>query len=235
MSRSITSRILIPAIATAIAGTASTATAQGLEMCYTQVDLGGGLFEYEFSVTPDAGWVSGMGWRWFIFGDEPGTGNGGTGISPIKDFTMDPAQFPIGPWVSLTSSGGGHNGPTFAGVLDYWIPRDGSETLTWKGESIGRVAPGEMLFSTIAGTIGGALAATFQVATFGCGSACPCACNFDTSTGLNICDIFDFLAFQDGFVAADPCACDIDTSTGPGICDIFDFLAFQDAFVAGCP
>ena len=65
--------------------------------------------------------------------------------------------------------------------------------------------------------------------------ACPCACNFDTSTGAGTCDIFDFLAFQDGFVAADPCACDIDTSTGPGVCDVFDFLAFQDGFVTGCP
>jgi V8-like Glu-specific endopeptidase len=66
------------------------------------------------------------------------------------------------------------------------------------------------------------------------GDACPCACNFDTSTGNNTCDIFDFLAFQNAFVGGKPCACDIDTSTGQGVCDIFDFLAFQNAFVAGC-
>ena len=80
-----------------------------------------------------------------------------------------------------------------------------------------------MLFSTLAGTLGGALAANFDVATFGCGSSCPCACNFDTTGAPGICDIFDFLAFQDAFVAAEPCACDFDPTGAPGICDIFDF------------
>ncbi|MCH7961005.1 MAG: hypothetical protein IIC49_01590 [Planctomycetes bacterium] len=74
----------------------------------------------------------------------------------------------------------------------------------------------------------------FKVTKTVCDS-CPCDCNFDTSTGLGVCDILDFLAFQDGFVGADPCACDRDTSTGAGVCDIFDFLAFQDGFVQGCP
>lgn len=64
---------------------------------------------------------------------------------------------------------------------------------------------------------------------------CPCACDFDTSTGNGVCDIFDFLAFQDSFVAGEACGCDIDTSTGAGVCDIFDFLAFQSDFVGGCP
>jgi hypothetical protein len=68
-----------------------------------------------------------------------------------------------------------------------------------------------------------------------CVTLCPCACDFDTSTGPNTCDIFDFLGFQNSFVGAEPCACDIDTSTGPATCDIFDFLAFQNEFVGGCP
>jgi hypothetical protein len=64
----------------------------------------------------------------------------------------------------------------------------------------------------------------------------PCACEFDTSTGPNVCDIFDFLAFQNGFVAGDPCAIDLNTSTGNGVGDIFDFLDFQNSFVGGpCP
>lgn len=228
------------ALTVAALGTASIASAQGLEMSFSQTDLGGGLTEYSFSVTPDAGWAPGMGWRWFIFGDEPGVGGGGTGVSPIADFTMDPAQFPIGPWTSLSSSGGGHNGPTFASVLDYWIPATGTETLRWVGQSTGCVGPNEMLFSTLAGTVGGATAANWDVATLigpgTCGVICPTsAINFDTSTGNNVCDIFDFLAFQNLFVAGDPCACDFDTSTGPGVCDIFDFLGFQTSFVAGCP
>jgi hypothetical protein len=63
-----------------------------------------------------------------------------------------------------------------------------------------------------------------------------CACDrFSVDTGLGVCDIFDFLAFQDAFTLADPLACDMDTSTGQGVCDVFDFLAFQDAFTTGCP
>jgi V8-like Glu-specific endopeptidase len=69
----------------------------------------------------------------------------------------------------------------------------------------------------------------------GCLVGCACACDFDTSSGNGVCDIFDFLAFQNGFVGADPCSCDKDTSTGSGVCDIFDFLAFQSEFVSGCP
>jgi murein tripeptide amidase MpaA len=45
-------------------------------------------------------------------------------------------------------------------------------------------------------------------------------------------DVFDFLAFQDLFVAQDPRA-DLDQSTGVGVFDIFDFLEFQDLFVGG--
>jgi hypothetical protein len=62
-----------------------------------------------------------------------------------------------------------------------------------------------------------------------------CYADCDTSTGAGTLDIFDFLCFQNSFVAGEPYACDCDTSTGPGVCDIFDFLCFQNAFVAGCP
>jgi FG-GAP-like repeat len=62
-----------------------------------------------------------------------------------------------------------------------------------------------------------------------------CYADCDQSTGAGVLDIFDFLCFQDAFVAGDPYACDCDTSTGPGTCDVFDFLCFQDAFVGACP
>jgi Bacterial Ig domain len=65
------------------------------------------------------------------------------------------------------------------------------------------------------------------------GSGCYADC--DASTGAGVLDIFDFLCFQNSFVAGEPYACDCDTSTGSGVCDIFDFLCFQDAFVSGCP
>ncbi|MCH7791421.1 MAG: hypothetical protein IID31_03960 [Planctomycetes bacterium] len=62
-----------------------------------------------------------------------------------------------------------------------------------------------------------------------CVTACPCACDFDPDP---LCDIFDFLAFQNQFVLGDPCACLKDPDP---LCDIFDFLAFQNEFVLGCP
>jgi hypothetical protein len=49
--------------------------------------------------------------------------------------------------------------------------------------------------------------------------------------GNTILDVFDFLCFQDAFVAMTPYA-DCDGNT---VYDVFDFLCFQDAFVTGCP
>lgn len=62
-----------------------------------------------------------------------------------------------------------------------------------------------------------------------------CYADCDTSTGVGVLDIFDFLCFQNLFAAADPYACDCDTSTGPGVCDVFDFLCYQGRYAAGCP
>ena len=62
-----------------------------------------------------------------------------------------------------------------------------------------------------------------------------CYADCDTSTGIGVLDIFDFLCFGNRFSAGDPYACDCDTSTGPNVCDIFDFLCFGNEFNAGCP
>ena len=67
------------------------------------------------------------------------------------------------------------------------------------------------------------------------GFAAACYADCDTSTGVGVLDIFDFLCFGNRFSAGDPYACDCDVSTGPGVCDIFDFLCFGNAFNAGCP
>ena len=66
------------------------------------------------------------------------------------------------------------------------------------------------------------------------GSGRACYADFDSSTGTNVLDIFDFLAFQSLFLESDLQACDCDTTSGPGVCDVFDFLCFQGAFAAGC-
>jgi len=62
-----------------------------------------------------------------------------------------------------------------------------------------------------------------------------CYPDCDTSTGVGVLDLFDFLCFQGSFVSGQPYACDCDTSSGLLVCDLFDFLCFQNAFVAGCP
>ena len=62
-----------------------------------------------------------------------------------------------------------------------------------------------------------------------------CYADCDTSTGVGVLDIFDFLCFGNRFSSNDPYACDCDTSTGVGVCDIFDFLCFGNEFNAGCP
>ncbi len=59
------------------------------------------------------------------------------------------------------------------------------------------------------------------------GQSCYADCD-----GSGTLDIFDFLCFQNSFVAGEPYACDCDPDP---LCDDFDFLCFQNAFVAGCP
>lgn len=126
--------------------------------------------------------------------------------------------------ISFGTPTGGGNFPTFFGTVTNWPIEEGME---W-GLEIG----GSNFDST--SILRGSLFITNFDAPAG-GGGCPCACDFDTSMGLGICDLFDFLAFQGGFVGGEPCACDIDTSTGLGVCDLFDFLAFQGEFVSGCP
>ena len=73
-----------------------------------------------------------------------------------------------------------------------------------------------------------------QAVAFAAGGGGGCYADCDTSTGVGVLDIFDFLCFGNRFAANDPYACDCDTTTGPGVCDIFDFLCFGNEFNAGC-
>jgi trimeric autotransporter adhesin len=60
----------------------------------------------------------------------------------------------------------------------------------------------------------------------GCVDECYPDCNDD-----GVLDFFDFLCFQNAFLAQDPYAdCNND-----GVFDFFDFLCFQNEFLAGCP
>ncbi len=134
-----------------------------LRLDYAVSDLGTGRYEYNFSLVldnHDGSWASGQGWGWFIFGDTPDSAAG----SPLTDFVIDSADLPVGPWTGLSTSYGGHNGPTFSDVLAKWFPLAVGDALTWSGTSTADLAQGELLFSTLVTYPGGTVAADFEVA-----------------------------------------------------------------------
>ncbi|MEX2219842.1 MAG: hypothetical protein WD749_13910 [Phycisphaerales bacterium] len=154
----------------AAVGAAEAATPLRLE--YRIEAMGAGVYKYHFQLILDnnnGGWVSGNGWDWFIFGD-------GRRVSPMANIQMDPSQFPIGPWTSLTSSGGGHNGPTFNPVTNaFWIPNAVGDSLSWNCTSTEYLDQGRILFSTLQ-HVGGAQAANFDIAQRVNGGLTEAAC-----------------------------------------------------------
>jgi hypothetical protein len=148
-------RLLLASIALGVS--AGVASAASLNLSYVKTSLGS-LWQYDMTLSVDTsvtGWSSGMGWRWLIFGDVP------SGASPLADFVIT-SGFPVGPWTGLGSTSGGHNGPSFDFVLDYWIPSASTDTLHWVGTSATNAAADTLKFSTIAGTVGGATANDFK-------------------------------------------------------------------------
>jgi hypothetical protein len=204
-----------------------TSTDIPLTLFYSIDDLGGGVFNYEFQLkltNLDNSWQPGQGWRWFIWGDCQSC------PTPLTNFIGDQGHLPVGPWTQYSSSGGFHNGPTFASVLDYWIPTKEGETLTWSGTSTAFLAkPGELIFSTIAGTLNGAVPADFSPACLrGGGGGCdPCDVNCDGAV-----DAFDIEPFIDILVNQTPgcssCAADANED---GVVDAFDIEPFISCLV----
>ena len=143
-------------------GSAGLARAQAaLAMDYVVTDLGTGLYEYDITLTltnDDGSWQPGQGFGWIIWGD------GQEMQSPISDFTMDSSQFPVGPWTDLSNTGGYHNGPTFAFVLDTWVPSAVGDYLKWTGYSATFLDQDQMLFTSLY-TTGGAPIIQFATAT----------------------------------------------------------------------
>jgi hypothetical protein len=142
-------------------GTGGFARATPLSLDYSVTDIGGGRYNYEFELVldnNDGSWSAGQGWRWFVFGDQY------CAPSPLTNFIGDYTDLPIGPWTNFSTSSGGHNGPTLGYVLDYWVPTSIGDTLSWSGTSTANLAQGELLFSTIAGTLNSGVAADLEVA-----------------------------------------------------------------------
>jgi hypothetical protein len=148
----------------------SPAQAASLNLNYTVENLTDGWFNYSFQLkvdNTDNSYVPGQAWRVIIFGDTPF-------ISPVR-----PEEGTLRNWVGdlsksspwITAFGvtvGGHNGPTLAGpgnsVLEWWTPSDVNDYLYWSGKSTAKLSQGELLFSTLAGTLNGATPADFKVA-----------------------------------------------------------------------
>ncbi|MFI5387192.1 MAG: hypothetical protein ACHQ50_13865 [Fimbriimonadales bacterium] len=128
-----------------VSGATSIANAASLNIFYSKAPAGS-LWQYTMTLAVDtssSSWSAGMGWDWLIIGDVP------SGTSPISDFAVT-SGFPVGPWTGLTSSGGGHNGPTFAPVTGaFWVPSSASDTLTWTGTSAFNASPGDLTFSEL--------------------------------------------------------------------------------------
>ncbi len=154
-----------------------------------------GEYDYHFTLSVDnhdGSFAPGQGWGWLIFGDVAGISHG-DGIyadSPIKDFTLDPGQLPVGPWTYLNSSIGSHNGPTFADVTDFWTPAAVGDSLAWSGKSANFVADGQLLFSLL-DFENGAQPVYFDVATeVNAGPSVPDSSSVIALLGMGLCVLF---------------------------------------------
>ena len=140
--------------------------ASPISLNYTVTDLGGGLYDYGFTLTldnHDGSFAVGQGWTWITFGDVQGA------PTNLTDFTFDQNDFPVGVFTDGTFSFGGHNGPTLLlgnSNVVYWMPTTVGSFLQWSGTSTANLGQGSLAFSTLI-TTGGALAANFETGTLG--------------------------------------------------------------------
>lgn len=157
--------------AAVLVATATPSWAAPLTMSYDQTALGGGLFRYDFTLTldnHDGSWVAGQQWDWIIFGEQAGVSQPSlfdtNGAAP-GGLSWNPLAFsaPIG---GMTTSSGGHNGPTLA-MIDasvggqLWSPTAVGEAFGWSGTSLVDVGDQPMYWSALV-TGGGAQSVQFE-------------------------------------------------------------------------
>ena len=127
--------LLVPAIA----------VATPLTMTYA-VEDNGVNYDYVFhleATDPPNGSVG-----WLLFGDH---GSAGPASAQTLQNPIMTSAVPA-PWTSLSSSSGGHAGPTFAYVLDLWTPSGQGDFIEWELTADNEVDPNEFYWSHIAGT-----------------------------------------------------------------------------------
>ena len=152
-------------------------------------------------------------------------------FSPVGElfaFALSGELFSVDKSTGATTSIGGGGIPSL--IEDAVFTSSGELfVVTWAGE-VYEIDPNTGANTFVHATgMGSGLTAIVDI------TACPCACDFDTSTGVGVCDLIDFTTFAGLFAIGDPCACDLDTSTGPGVCDLIDFTTFAGQFAVGCP
>ena len=226
----------------ALLALASGAAAGPWHMTYC-VTPSGGQFTYKFTLTlvnDDNTWVPGQGVGWIIFGDIEGTGPDPV-YSPINDFVADPSYWPAGPFDSLTSSGGGHNGPTLGPIvivttdpdhpdpndpLHYiytwinWVPTAVGQSISWGGTSAVNVPDGQLLWSNLMTQNNTGPYTYFEVAALRCSTTCYANC--DNSTANPTLNANDFQCFLNKFAANDSYA-NCDGSTAAPVLNANDF------------
>jgi len=160
------------AAALALASTGP-ALATPLTLEYAKTTLGGGLYQYDFTLVldnHDGSWASGQQWDWIIFGDTDSSGSlykgfdsNGSSSGGLSWTTLSVSS-PIG---AVSASSGGHNGATLqmgsSVVLPGWEPLALGDEITWSGTSTVNFLPGQMFWSSLI-TGGGAATVSFEQA-----------------------------------------------------------------------
>ena len=122
----------------------SSAQADPTTLWYEVTDIGGGLYDYEFSLVldnHDGTWTPGEKWINIIFADSAGF------PMLLIDFVGDPGDLPIGPFDDYGWVIGAHYGYTLVPRTRWWEPTAVGESLNWSGTSTVFVGPGDMLYS----------------------------------------------------------------------------------------
>ncbi len=116
---------------------------------YTVTPLGGGEFDYEFTLTLDnnnGSWAPGENFNWIMFGTDAGSS------TSLTDFVGNPSDLPIGPFTDYTVSNGlGGYVPTLVDQSNIpfggWIPTAVGDELTWSGTSTADLPIGQLYWT----------------------------------------------------------------------------------------
>jgi hypothetical protein len=152
-------------LAIGLLGVSAVATATPLRLDYQLAALGGGQYQYDFSLVldnNDGSWTSGQEWDWIIFGSNDSSDSfnsfdtNGAGAGGINWTTLSFSA----PITSTSWSSGGYNGPTLNlssnnVLLPGWSPTAIGQSLTWSGTSSIYIPNGDMKWSSLV-TGGGA-------------------------------------------------------------------------------